>query len=307
MPDGHGYCEFEDLDPSVAEENWIEDNCHGCAYNFSTYDEDRSDELANIRDEDGNPAVMVRYESRCPYGRGEGLDAVSFPCAAGHHGPGTNSNSRFDGPMPPMAYTIELHASTGVGIYTYAWIQACDLDDPSEPKLTMVYRSINAFDDHKVCWGDENSVPTSLPAVVATYCDAAANADLLDPASFSMYRDTARKATPTKVPPGACIGPGYDAALLVSIQQHRSAYLLLRATGMQAADGVIAAGLKYHTANGVKGFATDPDANGNYWFFVLDPTGNVDGSQALLLGQLTLSPCTSTPHSSSALAAPAAS
>lgn len=310
MPDRWGLCEFADLDSEDADEHWIDDNCDGCKYNFDTYDEESSSNLDGIVDDDGNQAVLVRYESCCPYGRGGGFDCVSFPCPAGLDGPDSSYYSIHDGPMPPMAYSVDLNPFTGRAHYSYAWMQACFPSDLLNPRLTRIYQSINTFDDHKVCWGEENSTPESLPAVVATYCDARANADLLQPESFSQYRTMVRKDPPITAPAGIAIGPGYDAALLVSAQHHRTAYLLLRASGVPANDGHIVAGLRHHDANSVKGFATDPDTDGNFWFFTLDPTGYVDGSQALLLGQLstsTTTACTSTAPSSSALAAPAAS
>lgn len=312
MPDGHGYCCFDPRNDEAIEEQWIEDNCHGCKYNFNTSDETDPYNLEDITDHDGNPAILVRYQSQCPFGRGESFSCVSFPCPAGYDGPGDESDDQYDGPMPPMAYSVDLHPWHG-GIYrSYAWMQACHEPDDQGRSLTRSYRTVNAFDDHSVCWGDENSTPTSLPAAVATYIDANANADLLSPSEFDMYRAAVRRDRPSTQPAGIAIGPGYDAALLVSARQHRSAYLLLRGSGMQAVDGVIAAGLKHHvvqhdnpTGSQTKGFATDPDANGRFWFISLDPLCTPNGSQALLLAQL--SACTSTPPSSSALAAPAAS
>lgn len=310
MPDQWGYCEFDSRDEDLIEEQWTENNCHGCSYNFDTYDEGSSSELGDCADHEGNPAILIRYQSRCPYGRGESFSDVSFPCPAGHDGPDTNDD-QYNGPMPPMAYSVDLWPWNGVVYKHFAWMQACHPVDERGHRLTRSYRTVNTFDDHSVCWGELNSAPESLPAVVATYVDAQANADLLPPDAFDNHRRLVRADPPTTAPAGVVIGPGYDAALLVSVRLHRSAYLLLRGFGMPAVDGVIAAGLKHHVVqqddpNGsqIKGFATDPDANGVYFFFSLDPTGNPDGSQALLLAQL--SACTSTPPSSSALAAPAA-
>jgi hypothetical protein len=211
--------------------------------------------------------------------------------------------------MPPLAYAVDLIPANGSVYHTSAWMQRVCEPDSTGRNLTRAYRTINAFDDDRVCWGEENSTPESLPAAVVTYVDASANDDLLPPYQFDLNRRDVRKVSPSTTPPGVSIGPGYDAALLVLAQQHRSAYLLLRASGMPAVNGVIAAGLNHHVVQhddgtSAKGFATDPDDNGRIWFFILDPTGTPDGSQALLLAQLPA--CTSTPHSSSALAAPAA-
>ena len=312
MPDEHGYCRFDSRSEDEIDDQWIEDKCHGCTFNFNTYDATDPVDLEDIADHEGNPAILIRYESRCPYGRGEGFHCVSFPCPAGYDGPSELNDDQYNGHFPPMAYSVDLVPGNGVIFRSYAWMQAVHEPDDLGRSLTRSYRTVNAFDDHAVCWGEDNSTPESLPAVVATYIDANANADLLPPSEFDMYRTAVRRDRPTSKPAGVVIGPGYDAALLVSARHHRSAYLLLRGSGIQAIDGVIAAGLRHHvvqhddpSGSQTKGFATDPDVNGRFWFFSLDPLGNPDGSQALLLAQF--SACTSTPPSSSALAAPAAS
>lgn len=307
MPDGHGYCAFaEDCNDEDAEDEWEREHCRGCVHNFDrTCDDDPED----IEDEHGNPAIQVIYESCCPYGRGEtAISDLEFPCAAGYSGPETDS-SQYDGPMPPMAYAVNLNPATGRTRDSFAWMQGCHPPDASGNQLTGIYRTINAFDNHVICWGTENTTPRFLPEVVATYCDAPANADLLPPSEFNDNHIIVRRKTPSTKPPGVAIGPGYDAALLVSITHHRSAYLLLRGSGMQAVDGVISAGLRHTTVRhddgtDLQGFMTDPDSDGRYWFFIMNPDGNPDTSRALLIAQLTT--CTSTPPSSSAPAALAA-
>jgi hypothetical protein len=312
MPDAHGYCAFETRDSGDIEEQWIEDHCSGCRFNFQTKTDELDPPSDEILDSDGNPAVLIRYESRCAFGRGDCLDSVSFPCPAGYDGPDEEDDTQFNGFMPPMAYAADLHPLCGNIYNTYAWMQRVCWPDSHNRILTRPYRTINAFDDNRVCWGEDNSTPLSLPAAVVTYIDANANADLLPPYEFDLYRRDVRKACPSAHPPGVAIGPGYDAALLVSAQHHRSAYLLLRASGMPAVNGIIAAGLKQHVFQhdspyGIetKGFVTDPNSDGRAWFFSLDPTGYPDQSQALLLAQLPA--CTSTTPSSSALAVPAVS
>lgn len=305
MPDHHGKCVFESSEVDI--EDWVHDHCHGCKFYFETYEEDDSTVLPDVRDGDNNRAISITYESRCCC-KSEGVSAVDFPCPAGYSEPLDDDNSEYDGTLPPMAYAIDCFPDTGGVFETSAWMQAVHLDDQT---VTATYRAINTFDTHRVCWGNENTVPDSLPQVVATYSDATCNEDLLDAESYSYNCCRVRGDRARGCPAGVTIAPGYDAALLVSIQHHRSAYLMLRGAGFPARDGVIAVGLRHHVhqlddTDGaqIRGYISQPDCFGRCWFCASAPISSSDPTPflGLLLGQIPnpdLS-CSSTAPSSSA-------
>lgn len=316
MPEGHGNCEF--AEGSFDADEWIEENCHGCKYYFDhrtyTSDELHQEDLEGT-DSDDNPITEVRVESKCPC-HSEGFDSVDFPCAAGHDDPSSSPASRYDDPLPPMAYAVDFHAISGNVLYSFAWMQAVHQGF----QLTRPRRSINCFDDDRVCWGNKNSVPQSLPEVVATYIDASSNEDLMSASAFADNIAFTRNDLARIKPSGAVIGPGFDAALLVRAVEHLNAYLLLRGAGFQAVDGVIALGLHRHVhqlsdddGTQIHGYISQPDALNRCWFFVHAPFEE-DGvthvtSQGLLLDQIPNphSSCSSTPLSSSEPVALAAS
>lgn len=308
MPDGHGFCEFDTSDQST-DEDWSEAHCEDCAYYFESRSE--TSDVSHVTDANGNPAYEIKYESCCPSYE-EGISSVCFPCKAGYDGPDSEW-SDYDGPMPPMAYAIDCNPRDGAVVYSYAWMQRLSL---ATMQATTTLRSINVFDDFRVCWGNENSEPRSLPEAVETYCDAKANGDLLKPRDFVQNATMIRGAATHRNIPGIQIPAGYDAALLVSATHHLSAYLLMRGSGMPAKDGFIAAGLRHHVHTEddreYAGFITDPDDHDHCWFFVRQPvTENqaVHEFLGLLLSQIPnpYPQCSSTTPSSSEPAALVAS
>lgn len=312
MPDRHGTCLFESSEIDI--DDWIHDHCSGCDFYFETYEEYDSSVIPIIRDADNNRAVSITYESRCPC-KSEGFSAVEFPCPAGYSEPLEDDNSEYNGPLPPMAYAIDCVPATGNVFETSAWMQAVN---PNSHTVSSLFRAINTFDTHRVCWGPENTQPDSLPQAVATYSDATCNEDLLDAMSYAYNCKRVRADRAEEVPSGSLIGAGYDAALLVSIKQHLSAYLMLRGAGFPASNGVIAVGLRHHIQQlddtggaQIRGYISQPDSLGRCWFCANAPIDEHDPKPflGLLLGQIPNpdSACTSTAPSSSEPVALAAS
>jgi hypothetical protein len=317
-PDSHGYMSVEGSDDNDddAYEDFFENECKGCEYYFDDYVEDDSSTCNRVRDNSGNRAISITYTSCCPCYH-EGVRSVDFPCADGHDDPGENESSsaaEAEGWLPPMAYAMEVRADDGLAYKSYAWMQACD---PDQQLVSNKLRTLNTFaPDHSICWGAGNSDPDTLVEVVDTYCDSPANADLLKPREYVVNRRHIRTSLPNSEIDGA-IGPGFDAVLLVTLYQQRSAYLLLRGSGFTAASGLIAVGLKRHTLDqdgtSLEGFLTPADSNDRCWFLLPHPdrfTNSHLESQVLLLGQIP-SPhtdaCSSPAPSSSEPAALAAS
>ena len=310
MPDRHGSITLSqgDSDDDIYTD-FERETCRHCDYYFET----RSDDDPDLEDNDGNPAIAVTYQSCCPCRR-QDISWVSWPCPAGHDDPEL-ADSAWDeahGPLPPMAYAIDLAPATGLCLYGSAWMQRLD---PTSGLASSSYATLNTFDDRTICWGNDNSAPESLPEIVDFYSQAPSNADLLKPCDYVSNRGAVRHAG-CHIPIRGCpIGPGHDAALLVSAEQHPAAYLLLRGSGhLSSGQGVIALGLRrhrlQHDGQDLDGFLT-PSIDGRCWFLLPHPerTTNSDLEfQALLLAQIPdpNSPCSSTPPSSSALAAPAA-
>lgn len=313
MPEGHGEAVF--ADESVDEDEWIEHYCHGCKFYFQSRCYDRhSPEVPDLKDSDGNPVIGMEVESCCPCYE-EGFDSIEFPCPNGHPDPNDTASGSYDGPLPSMAYALDLHPRTGNTTYSFAWMQAVHLDSIT---LTKARRSINCFDDNRVCWGDENTEPLSLPEIVAAYGDAKSNEDLLPARIFADNVKFSRTDVTHHEVPGIAIAAGFDAALLVTAQEHRSAYLLLRGAGFMACDGVIAFGLTRYTlavsgtdSTSIQGYISPPDQFNRCWFFVDQPHDEMypSHSRGFLVDQIPNpdSQCSSTTQSSSEQVALAAS
>lgn len=307
MPDGFGDYEFDEDTDNGDLSIFEEITCRNCSYHFDT----KTDyEPEGVYDEDGNEAISVAYRSDCPCFR-DGIDEVVWPCPAGYDEPAGLDRGDASGSLPPMAFAIDLNPRHGWAHETLAWIQKCD---PASRMLTARLQSINCFDNETVCWGSDNSTPTSLPEIVETYCDAKCNDDLLKPDQFRQNIAAARRrhcTTPLEAP---TIDAGYDAALLVHAAHQPSAYLLLRGSGFAADGGVILLGLRKYNHDGLDGFRTDADSNRRCWFIVHeDALPDADnGLRGLLLGQIphpstAFLSCSSPAPSSSAPAALAAS
>ena len=316
MPDRFGFCSSGDGDDDdTIEETFIADNCRTCDYYF---DEVEGNCYNGQTDDDDNPIVSCRVRSQCSCHEC-GLGDVSWPCAAGYDEPNWGGGEdSFD--LPPMAFAIDLAQQRLDVRDISAWVQKISQDN-GQWWTGERLRAVNAYDTELVCWGDDNSTPSSLPEAVATYCDASANNDLLSISSFRSNTQRARtKGCNSGVIDALQVGPGYDALLLASATATPEAYLLLRASGFPAKNGLIIAGLTNasHTLDDgttVPAYLTDPVINGRSWLLIDNPAALDEGgkdfdSQGLLLGQIQSTPtqptCDSHAPSSSELAAPAA-
>jgi len=311
MPDRHGTFTFSDAITDDDGDHWEEffqDNCRSCYYYFITREFDPNDVGIDDEDHDGNEVVTVRVRSCCPCCR-EGISCVVFPCAAGHDGPVPSSSfSSVDDDVPPMAYAIDLQPTTGERMWDGVWMQRVD----TVTRLaTGEYPTLNTYGDRSVCWGNDNTVPQSLPEIVRQVLDSPANEDLGTAADLDNNRRKVRAAVCDDPLTGSFICSGYDAALLVHAAYQSSAYLLLRGSGFEAHNGVIAVGLHCHTheqdGQTLQGYITSPGYGGRCWFLIHETSaaGTPIETRALLLGQIP-NPhiaCTSTERSSSEPAA----
>ena len=316
MPKGHGSLLFadddEDGDSAETYEDFERQTCRHCDYYFDEYFDDSPGEL---EDNDGNPAACVTYKSRCPC-KSDGIDWVSWPCAAGHQDPEYDPpRFKAEGPLPPMAYAVDLYSEpirAGQVCYSFAHIQAVDA---STLRVGSVFRSMNTYADHSVCWGNDNDDPQTLPEAVEQYIDTPANQDLLKANEYLDNLKALRSEAIDKPIPGSVIPPGCDAALLVSAAHQPAAFLLLRGTGFPSQEGVIAVGLRRHVlqhgGEWLEGYCTT-SIDGRCWFVLPHPSVTEDPNlqgQALLLAQIPdpFSPCSSPEPSSLAPAVLAAS
>lgn len=309
MPAGHGrLCLDQNVDDSDdVYENFVEDTCKSCDYYFDEY----SDSPVDIEDDDGNPAVSITYKSRCPC-KTDGIDYVGWPCAGGHKDPELASSSEAEGPMPPMTYAVNLYPATGVISASLAYMQALN---PRSQQVSGVYRSMNTYGDHTVCWGNDNDAPETLPEVVEQYISTPANDDLLKVHEYLQNRRNLEDGDTHKPVSGLVIPPGCDAALMVSAAYQPSAFLLLRGTGFPSSEGMLAIGLRRHSllhdGQWLDGYCTT-SIDGRCWFVLPNPDVTEDPDlqyQALLLAQIPdpFSACSSPTPLSSAPAALAAS
>jgi hypothetical protein len=306
MPDAFGDCIVPE-DSGDPEQDFLEDHCRSCDYYFDEEDGNADD----LTDNDGNYIHSCRVISKCPC-YADGLSNVRFPCAEGYDEPDYSEANEFS--LPPMAFAIDLSLQKLRASTVSAWVQDIRQDDAGDWLCTERYCGINIYEANEdVCWGNDNSTPDSLPEAVATYSDAPANEDLLSVSGFKRNITLVRQAAAQHPINGQLIGPGYDALLVATATATPSAFLLLSASGIPSANGLIVLGLTSctHTlADGttVAGFLTDPVINGRSWLLIhnpaaLDEGGEAFDSQGLLLGQIqsttsTTSPCDSPAPSS---------
>lgn len=316
MPDRHGYLAFsenigENDDNDEAYEEFYNNNCRDCHYYFNqrtlSFDEAGVDEA----DQDGNEIIGVIVRSCCPCYR-EGVASVEFPCAAGYDEPERTPFAGLSDDAPPMAYAIDVHPVTGERLWDGAWMQRINT---VSRMATGEYPTFNTYGDRSICWGTDNTTPQDLPEIIEQALDSPANEDLLDAGTFARNRNQVREATCDTQLSGSFIAPGYDAALLVHCGQQSNAFLLLRGSGFEAHNGVIAVGLRrhIHELNGqhLSGYLTQPGYQDLCWFLIHETSelGTPIPTRALLLGQIpNPAPlCTSTALSSSEPAALAVS
>lgn len=306
MPDGFGDYEFDE-DTGADLDDFKEQNCRHCDYYFDTFNDD---DPVGIEDGDGNKAIIVTYRSDCPCFRDD-IDDVEWPCPAGHDEPAGLDRDDAIGSLPPMAFAIDLHPSLGCSRDTLAWMQKCDTETLC---VSNQWTSINCFDNDTVCWGNNNSMPGSLPEMVTTYCDAQCNDDLIKPGAFIGNMRRVRAASCTLPLTATTISGDHDSALLVHAAHQPQAYLLLRGSGYPAVNGVILLGLQGHSHDGIDGFITTADSRGRCWFltYASEQPDADDGLRGLLLGQIphpstAFLSCSSPAPSSSAPAALAVS
>jgi hypothetical protein len=315
LPDGYGISDHAapNLDDDEIEERFFAEHCRNCDYYF----EDQSGSCDGLTDNNDNPIRSCTVASKCPCYE-DGVRSVDFPCEEGYSDP-FQSDSPGVFRLPPMAFAVDLFARDLQCRAISAWVQSIQRHDDqwlSGPHL----RAINTFDSDLVCWGDDNTRPVSLPEAVTTYIDAPSNDDLLPLSSFIANANRARHDQHVCLITALQVQKGYDALLLASAAATPEAYLLLRGSGLPAADGLIICGLTRasHTLEDgttVPAYLTDPVIDGRSWLLIDNPAALDEGgerwdSTALLLGQIqstsTPAPCDSPAPSSSEPAAPAA-
>jgi hypothetical protein len=314
MPDRHGCLTFaENLgenDDDAAYEEFYNDNCRNCDYYFNQ--RTLTPQKAGVDEEvDGNEIIDVTIQSCCPCYR-EGVASVDFPCAAGYDEPERAPFSGLSNDTPPMAYAVDVHPVTGERLWDGAWMQRIN----TVTRIgTQEFPTFNTYGDRSICWGNDNTTPQDLPEIIEQVLDSPANEDLLDATTFARNRSKVREAVCDTQLSGSFIPPGDDAALLVHCGQQSIAYLLLRGSGFEAHNGVIAVGLRRHVheheGQRLEGYITKPGHQDLCWFLVHETSdaNTPVPTRALLLGQIPNPEpvCTSTALSSSEPAALAVS
>ena len=315
LADGWGYTTTQGSggDSDGNERDFLENTCDSCSYYHGTMDGDCDD----MTDNDGNPIESCRVNSQCPCYE-DGVSYVDFPCLAGHDGPSESDGDDETFKLPAMVFSIHLDRSN-LQVTRYSPInieiqvaRACDY------AVSETFRAGNVYDDTTVCWGNDNTIPRSLPEAVEAYADAPGNDDLLSAKEFKYNASRSRNADLDEAIDDACIiEPGYDAVLIASATVNPSAFLLLAGSGAVHSNGLLMLGVRRYqhinddgnTLDGsvIDGYITDP-INGRAWLVIDHPDAiEEDGSdydgKALLLGQIqsttTLAdPCSSTAPSS---------
>jgi hypothetical protein len=317
------------------EEDFINDHCHGCDYNCDDQELDYHD-CSGMEWEDSDGLTWritsATAESPCPFGRGNPLSDVDFPCCAGHDGP-CGGDSDFDGELVlgPTRFTAKRLLDADVFLtlpprseFT-AVLQRLHVTPTGMLAVSNTRRLSNTYDPSNiVCWGSGNHIPRSLAEAADAYATSEANNDLLnvrtcarncelaadDPANSPLNQ----LAIP--LPSGDPIRSRF-ALLIADSRTMADAFLLLAASGATVQDGLAIAAAEWIEALPLpdgqlfSGWLSAPLAGGMSWLIGHSPNPVAHRPDLfVLLGQhnpnlttsATSSSCDSPEPSSSAAA-----
>lgn len=295
-----------------AYERFYNTYCDGCDYNCSEIDINGSD-LDDLQWEDRHGVTWqiscASAYSPCAVGDGNAteLQYIDWPCCAGYDEPEDDDDEEDDGDMEedfllgPMRFSTTRLTTSGsyplldtVERFT-AVLQATSLRDTTW-RFSRCRRVCNTYDPSQgICWGNRNTVPSSLAEAAAAYADAECNSDLLNVSQFRRNTADARSDSDFYVEHSSHllfpIGPWQAAQAIVVADAISSpdAFLLLAASGAPVKDGIAATSARWveelpiaegHTFTG---WRTRPLAGTHSWLIGQISTG--DELIQVLLGQ----------------------
>lgn len=300
--------------PCIGESNqsFIDDNCDGCEFHCSELEINMNgNELHTHHGDLYCLDTSVRFASPCTAYE-DGIDSVSFPCAADHDGP-KEAPSELTLDAEHMVYGFTYDLTANLFHTDYAAIQAAVATEDGVC-LTDAYHTINTYSsDNHICWGETKS-PRNLLEAETTFTKSFANEDLC---SFDTHICNARDihsyvedenyelrdsviALPTTTRPQAVVA--------APINSMASSFVLLGSSGCRINNNVA-----YVPVYMYSNVAIDDDTVTNVWVSDVLPSINkrlmfvyFDDSSftnAVYLGQIdsnfNLQPCKSTlPQSS---------
>lgn len=273
------------------ENEFIRDFCEECSfYTGSTIDLCDIDTSCHYIEVNGVDCEIEEAQlvNPCPCYI-SGIGDVDFPCADGHDGP-EDENSIESGyhSLNAMCISVVRDSRFGVVHHTVALQAAAEVDGVFRYSSTL--RAINTYPDDKVCWGNDNSKPTSLLEAAVTYATAEGNNDLLSTAAFiqnNMHALSVSKHN-SAIPNALPLPEGRKALIFASLKTDPTAYLLLRSTIATADDGIVCTPATWNDQRDC--WVTPPSTSGHHWLIAHAPAGSVfdpDKLQGIILGQLS--------------------
>jgi hypothetical protein len=313
----------------VNEDAFREEFCEGCRFFFSI-DDVALDDLDISIEYDGLDVELaqgtLRIYSPCPC-HADGISSVEFPCVANHDLDDVldlvseTSASADEVDLSYARFSIHLDPLTlhprrsdhDYGCFFGVALQAVH----SQHGLwlsTRAERAINAFGDvgGEICWGHRTAPPLNLADAAITYARTPGNGDLLSPSSHAYNVLCVNESSFDHPLSGALYAPtAPEHALLIASTDTPQTFLLLAsAPGSQIVDGAATLLVSWRDdvplpdGRTIGCWISEPFPDGTRWLAAQDPD-NTQPLNGLLLGQLQL-PCISTPPTSSAPAALAA-
>jgi hypothetical protein len=293
MSDGWGYATSMTGSRNPSYDDFVDERCNNCDYYFDVEDGDCDD----MTDNNNNPIYSCRVESQCPC-HSIGLSEVRFPCLGGYDEPSEydDDDEETEFRLPAMVFSIHIDRKKLQPI-RYSPINAeIQVVDAVARTVSYTLRAGNVYDDLRVCWGNDNSIPLSLPEAISSYASSPGNDDLLPTHRFLQNACESREIDDTSFKPikdPFIFGPGYDAVLIATAAYTPEAFLLLAGSGASHCNGLLMLGLKrYQHCDGetVNGYITDP-IDGHSWLLidhpdVIEECGEDYDAKALLLGQI---------------------
>ena len=166
------------------DESFVDNKCYDCRYHTDTYEVyvNGIDIYDSESGEDCYFEGEITCSSPCP-SYNDGIGDVSFPCLAGHDGPGSDGDE-IRLPLSFMRYDI---AYSEVG---EIWVDEASIQGTYTANGRVYvgerHNAVNCFNDHHICWGEVDTVHEDLNGLIAFFETSNANEDLT---SFYSHRD----------------------------------------------------------------------------------------------------------------------
>ena len=301
-----------------SQQSFIDNYCDSCEFHCSELEVDMNgDELYTTHGELYCLDSAVRFASPCTAYE-DGIDSVSFPCAAGNDGPDSEPTDETLS-AEYMVYGRTYNLTTDRFHKDYAAIQAAVVID-NAVHLTSALDAINTYsNDGHVCWGETDS-PANLLEAETTFTTSFANEDLssFDTHESNMsdveneYDNEEYELCASAIPLPTSTRP--QAVVAASVALMPNAFVLLGSSGCRINKNVAYVPVYMYT-----NVAIDDDTVSNVWVTEVLPSINkrlmfvyFDNehtfTNAVYLGQIdsnfNLQPCKSTLPQSSEQAVP---